>query len=350
MEKGVIMSRRRRGFTLIELLVVIAIIAILMGLLVPAVQKVREAAARTQCMNNMKQWGLAIHNCNDTYKRLPPALGYFPGRSLAPNVGFGNGTFFLLAFIEQGTVYNSSLGTFAGVPIYYAGNNGVYSKVVPTFVCPGDPSTSDGTVSIGGVTWGASSYGFNALIFSANNGIAYSQTGAGYVPSGSYDPTGRTTIQSITDGTSNTILIAHRYAQCTSASLYALAAKYPNLAGSGGSVWAYSALSSPALPAPMEPPPHPLYPGFAISFFAASYPNGSTAIGFASMFQIQPTPYTGTASVCNPYVAQSPHTSVMPVCMADGSAHGVTPGISQQTWWFACTPTGGEVLGSDWYQ
>jgi hypothetical protein len=100
----------------------------------------------------------------------------------------------------------------------------------------------------------------------------------------------------------------------------------------------------------MDPPPHPLYPGFAISFFAAAYPNGSTAIGFASMFQIQPAPYTGTGSVCNPYVAQSPHTSVMPVCMADGSAHGVTAGISAQTWWFACTPTGNEVLGSDWYQ
>src|SRR5258708_4421292 len=94
----------RSAFTLIELLVVIAIIAILIALLVPAVQKVREAAARTQCINNIKQINLALHNYHDNYKKLPPGGATVPGAGTTNEAGLSFHVF-ILPFIEQSNLY-----------------------------------------------------------------------------------------------------------------------------------------------------------------------------------------------------------------------------------------------------
>src|SRR3982750_3209634 len=123
--------RIRRGFTLIELLVVIAIIAVLIGLLLPAVQKVREAALRASCQNNVKQLVLAAHNYHDATGSLPPASGTLRGL-------VGSAHFFLLPFVEQSALYQQA--AVNGV----AASWNLRTAPVKTFYCPSDASTAEG--------------------------------------------------------------------------------------------------------------------------------------------------------------------------------------------------------------
>jgi prepilin-type N-terminal cleavage/methylation domain-containing protein/prepilin-type processing-associated H-X9-DG protein len=164
------------GFTLIELLVVIAIIAILIALLVPAVQKVRDAAAKSTCQNNMKQIGLAAHNYHDVFKALPPAVQIFSPTShddpssnhdnvsAYRSPGFGpNWAVFLLPFLEQAPLYQSvSLDISNFFPSKGTDQNWrkIRGETIPTFLCPTD--TTDTQFALQGGGWARGNYAANA--------------------------------------------------------------------------------------------------------------------------------------------------------------------------------------------
>ncbi len=186
--------RGRSAFTLIELLVVIAIIAILIALLVPAVQKVREAAARTQCINNMKQMGLALHGYHDTYKFLPPV--HCRSATLGSPQPVDNKTYFswmsrILPFIEQAPLYNKI--NFNAWPWYQHPYN---ETQVPIYQCPADIRSSL-VLANGGDPVAMTEY----LAVNGVDQLAFN--GAMHVNS-------KVKLVGITDGTSNTFLVGER--------------------------------------------------------------------------------------------------------------------------------------------
>jgi prepilin-type N-terminal cleavage/methylation domain-containing protein len=320
-----ISERPRRGFTLIELLVVIAIIAVLIGLLLPAVQKVREAAARVRCANNLKQLGLAAQGYHDSTGHLPPGIGYYP---TAANGAFGTYFFHLLPYVEQDNLYRNAWGTVpfpapaGATAAYYPGNNGVYGRSVPVFLCPSDPGVGPGgTVRVGDESFGASSYAPNGLV-----------SGAGPPTPG---PQGRNGFATVTDGTSNTILHAEKYARCANTTM-------PPAFQDGGTAWAYcTALPFAWQPPPMAPPTKAFQPGFAIPALAAL--GAPAAVGPGSKFQVQPR-----EGSCDPTRASTAHGGGIQVGLVDGSVRTLSPATSDTTWWSAVTPSGGEVMGPDW--
>jgi prepilin-type N-terminal cleavage/methylation domain-containing protein/prepilin-type processing-associated H-X9-DG protein len=327
--------RRWRGFTLIELLVVIAIIAILIGLLLPAVQKVREAAARIQCANNLHNIALATMNCADTYGgKYPIGMGMYPDHGKDWNQGpldvgnyasgsdwrdygggYGSQFFHILPFIEQDNLYKSSIGGGGGwaggpnTPSCWSGNppsgNGsqsIIDKAIKPYICPSDPTNSDGKQGAGG--WGTTSYAYNYQVSSVD-WVGYASFPATFV-----------------DGTSNTIMYAEKYGQPSAD---------PWSVDWGGNCW------------------YEWAPKFA-----------ADVTGPKSKFLVKPTiKYCdstlvpaeangpGPKNICS-IVAATGHSGGMNVAIADGSVRNLNPAMSGITWWAAVTPAGGEILGADW--
>ncbi|MDB5338151.1 MAG: hypothetical protein JWN70_3770 [Planctomycetaceae bacterium] len=210
---------RRRGFTLIELLVVIAIIAVLISLLLPAVQQAREAARRSQCRNNLKQLGLALHNYHDTMSVFPPgalalkasgaayaSTDAEPGRTAVIG-GWGWSTY-CLPYIDQGPLYNALAPNGNNFP---SSPTTLTKTILPVFLCPSDPSPNIHTATAmggDGSTTGHAKSNYPAIFGSL--GVVYVQNTAANTR-GIFWYNSATRIRDITDGASNTIMVTERY-------------------------------------------------------------------------------------------------------------------------------------------
>jgi hypothetical protein len=290
------------------------------------VQKVREAAARTQSTNNLRQIGIALHQADNTHKVLPPLFGSYPAtnwnslyRSGGSGAAWGPLLFLILPYIEQDSLLKSTPLAY-GAGSYFNWNSGTpvaYSVVVSVYLNPSDPSLSGNVqqdIAHGG-------YGANAQVFGlvdANGSLRSFGLGL--------DGFGVSSIsRSFSDGTSNTILFAEKYARCdpTRAPAFVWNGTWWNYGWLVDSTWQLGA------------------PIFACDYFGR-YPNG---IGAASRFQAKPA-WDGPA--CDPVRAQASTSGGIHVLLGDASVRALGSDLSGATWWAACTPNRGDTVGSDW--
>ena len=320
------MSIRRRGFTLIELLVVIAIIAILIALLLPAVQQAREAARRTQCKNNLKQWGLAMHNYHDTHLVFPYGhqAELYAGQERRRDCWFQR----VLPYIEQANMY----ATYEGYPKVNAYEGEYIHRItlkaiigpIPGASCPSDPSTP-GRGGNGSALALQSSYavcagvGKSATVNAATSTITVTATdmnvitnGTTEVGTGMFYQNSKTGIKTCIDGTSNTLLMSEGVIRGNSVGAW----------GELGGVWGGA-------------------PHGAFAFSTAEVPNTSVA---DRVYSCKATTYPGAPKFapCENgnagglpgrwNFARSYHVGGVQGTMVDGSVRFFSDNIDRQTW------------------
>jgi prepilin-type N-terminal cleavage/methylation domain-containing protein/prepilin-type processing-associated H-X9-DG protein len=336
-------ARRTRAFTLIELLVVIAIIAVLIALLLPAVQAAREAARRAQCVNNLKQIGLALHNYNSSNNVFPMSRVYQSGSSPLNQLFSPHAA--LLPYLEQTTIFSSinfNLASYTeqSETVMYAvpAQATATATTIQTFLCPSDPHSW--TIPTG---WAANNYRANE-----GNGLVY-----GYGPS---DPKSVNVnmpppngvffigvcygIQSITDGTSNTAAFSEHLTGDFNNGMWCpedtfLPGTYPS-----------TQLQAIAQCNAIDPT--------NLSFQGVSNVGAPWIYGYHSTTSYYHSSLPGSRSCMFPpsrimTTADSKHPGGVNVLMADGSVRFVKLSINLQTWWALGSRNGGEVLSADSY-
>jgi prepilin-type N-terminal cleavage/methylation domain-containing protein len=313
------MLKKRLGFTLIELLVVIAIIAILIALLVPAVQKVREAAARTQITNNLKQCTLACHTYHDSFKVFPSATGQ---TGMYGQKGLATFSCLILPYIEQQPLATNivSTGVFpnTGVSAYGLVLPGAYG-VIPPFQAPLDFTTSD-FIRVQNLA-------ANLRVFTDSGVTASCSVTLGSLNyQSNFNYTCSTSLgRTFTDGTSNTVALATRYGFSSTVGTN----------GTGGTplgLWDATVGTSGGS-----------YFGITT---ASAGPTNSAILGG---WMLAPTLSQASASalVANT-TAMAFGVGGLQVSLADGSCRIVSPAVSNLTWNTALQPNDGNPVGSDW--
>jgi prepilin-type N-terminal cleavage/methylation domain-containing protein len=318
-----IRSNRRAAFTLIELLVVIAIIATLIGLLVPAVQKVRAAAARIQCSNNLHQIGVAVHNYAGTNDgNLPPVNFSQVVNSFTGNAAAGSAHYALLPYLEQDNVFQQYTADrpdagYGGAQAVSGG--GAANVPLPIFACPAD-TTQSHDLAVGGSQggkWALSSYAYNTVLFAGS-----------YAAASALNHPSPYKIGSIPDGSSNTVGLGEQTG-CYPGSFNG---GNPYSASEAYNVWAWplTPLATGGTYGPYSPDPAYL-PGGPL--YGANYP--------MPQFGILPLQ-------SDPSRFQSMHSGLILVFMMDGSVRPVVAGVSQYSWNLALNPADGQVFDSTW--
>jgi prepilin-type N-terminal cleavage/methylation domain-containing protein/prepilin-type processing-associated H-X9-DG protein len=375
------MSQRRRGFTLIELLVVIAIIAVLIALLLPAVQAAREAARRAQCMNNLKQLGLALHNYESASNVFPSGVIYgigggMPG-ALCSSPGFGNNCqntpwfVLMLPFIEQAPLYNSfnaGIGMEGpnpgGLPLGFIINSTVFTTKIPSFQCPSDNQSTYLLQTLFTLPWQSTKGNYGVNWGNLDDGQAllggkftkwpqlWLQSPFGFSRAGTGPYNCR--IATVTDGTSNTHFLSELLQGApddirgTIWVLNAGAGSYNTRFAPNG----YTDYVGLVPPWSTLVPPLTLTNYDNIATFGGSGPGTSPATP-GSLCDSQPVQQLGCNNQGNEGSefagTRSRHPGGVNSLFGDGSVHFLKNSINALTWVQLGSINGGEVVSSDQY-